>query len=58
MPEQITHLDLENNSADTEKVKKFFEHYNPSIINFEEKSANYLILDNFLKLSNTSKEDI
>ena len=35
------------------------EHYEASILNFEEKSANYLIIDNFLEaFNNMSKEDL
>ena len=44
---------------DHEKLTKFLEHYESSILNFEEKSANYLVIDNFLEtFNNMSKEDL
>ena len=58
MPEQITDLDKENRSLTTDKLTKFLEHYDDSVLNMKEKGPDYLIIDNFLELVSLTKEDI
>ena len=48
-PEQVTTLDPTSHNIDREKLAKFVEDYDDSILNFTEKGPDYLIIDNFLE---------
>ena len=48
-PEQVTTLDPEKYSVDSEKLAKFVEEHDGSILNFTEKAPDYMIIDNFLE---------
>ena len=48
-PEQVTTLDPSSHNIDREKLAKFVEDYDDSILNFTEKAPDYLIIDNFLE---------
>ena len=57
-PEQITDLDPASYSINKEKLAKFVEYYEDSILNLEEKHPDYLIIDNFLEYFGLNKETI
>ena len=57
-PKQITDLDPENHSINKDKLEKFVEYYEDSILNLNEKHPDYLIIDNFLEYFGLSKEAI
>ena len=48
-PEQVTTLDPSKHNITKEKLAKFVEDYDDSILNFTEKGPDYLIMDNFLE---------
>ena len=57
-PKQITDLDPENHNINKDKLEKFVEYYEDSILNLNENHPDYLIIDNFLEHFGLSKEAI
>ena len=48
-PKQVTTLNPAEYSIDSEKLAKFVEEHDGSILNFNEKAPDYMIIDNFLE---------
>ena len=48
-PKQVTTLDPASHNIDKEKLAKFVQEYDESILNFTDKGPDYLIIDNFLE---------